>query len=149
MSGRAILEIAIAICGAFVALAFLTIILAHYEGDWFPVTGRLDPGEIIEVEGGVIIHPTFEKRRACQFLSVQFFQGSRDGIRQDVVIDLKYGQDDPAKGLTRPTGAHRTLPWFIGMTRQEFLTNSFSVVSHRCWNPLYITQTVFWESAGE
>lgn len=146
MSGRYILETAIAVCGAFVALAFLTILLANFEGDWFPVTDQLDPGRIVEVEGGILIHPSFEKRRACTYVSVQFFRGSRDGIRQDVEIDLKYGQGKPDRNVTRPTGAHRTLPWFIGMSKQEFLTNSFSIVSHRCWNPLYLTHTVFWES---
>lgn len=118
--------------------------MSEFEGRVFPVVAPMQPGPVTTVFGGVVFKPVIDKRRACEFRDVQFYRGDRNAVFERVSINTKWSEATPRPDFSRPTGTQQAGYWFIGMSRDDFLNNSFSIVTHRCHGG-YLTVTTWWE----
>lgn len=111
------------------------------EGSMFPVVADVELLKVEKTPYGTIIEGTARKERPCDFLKVEWFLNTKDGISPARMRSLEGTK-------VRPTGDFKFGPWVVALTPDELLTSSSSQVRHRChW--FFPTITRFYAPPGK
>lgn len=115
-----------------------------FETRYWPVVGKLNI-EKVEPRGEnqTAIYASFEKLRACEYISIAWYRGTRTGSFERVPIATLRDPTDEA-GTTRPLGFQKAGPWLINMPATEIVGNSFAELTHKCPGIPWLTTTWFY-----
>lgn len=100
------------------------------EGNFSPVTGKVEFVDITPVPGGFVARMQYIKLRNCEYLGASLDKAGTP-------IEFSPYNGPPPTG-TFPTGPQLSRPWFIGAANLDGLRLRWV---HRC-NPLWLTVTV-------
>ena len=104
---------------------------ASLEGRYLPVVTALQPYGETETKDGTLFYVSFTKVRNCEFLGVNWYQGT------DRLV-LQFEPDADLSPVTRPVGEQVVGPWLLRGVRE--LRGTRASVRHRC-HPLWTTTT--------